>query len=533
MRRILAAETTRALRRPWLPGMARRKSTLGDVVAGLSVAAVVVPQSLAYAQLAGMPPQRGLIAASIPPLVAAPLSSSPYLQPGPTAVTSLLTFGALAPLAPVGSDRYLALGVLLAVLVGLVRLAVGLGRVGVVAYLMSQPVLAGFVPAAALLIVASQVPVILGVHTAPDHALAGALTALRHLPHAQSETILLALASVAVLFVGRRAHPLFPVVLCAVAGAIAFSRATGYDGSTVGPLGSVFPSPTLAFPWRESTHLLVPAFVIAIVGFAETSSIARTYATLDRTRWDANREFIAQGTANLAAGLFGTFPVGASFSRTALNRLAGAKTQLSSFVTGLAALCFLPFGSTLSGLPNSVLAAIVVAAVAPLVKLDGILRVIRLSRPQGVIAVTAFVLTLWMSPHIERAILAAVGISIVVHLWRELRLDVAVLSVGEQLIIAPEGVLWFGTARILEEHAQVLFAEHPAVTSLTIKLDGLGRIDLSGAFALEDLIADAEGAGLLVDVSGAPAHSSRIVARVLDSRSIPLGGTRATTAGRR
>lgn len=488
---------------------------LGDIFAGVSVAAVLVPQSLAYAQLAGMPPARGLIAAAIPPLVAAPLSSSPYLQPGPTAVTSLLTFGALSHLAPVGSGRYLELGVLLALLVGVIRIAVGLSRAGKVAYLMSQPVLVGFVPAAALLIVASQVPVLIGDRADGDQAVVSAVSTLRHLPQADAETVVLALVAVAVLLVGRRVHPLFPAVLCAVAGALVFSRFTGYRGATVESLGSTLPSPSLSLPWRETTQLLVPAVVIAIVGFAEASSIARTYATLDRTRWDANREFVSQGAANVAAGVFGSFPVGASFSRTALNRLAGARSQLSGFVTGIAVLCVLPFGSILAGLPTSVLAAIVIVAVAPLVKVGEIVRLIRLSRPQAAITTTAFVLTLWLSPHIERAILAAVGLSLVVHLWRELRLDVAASGDDDRLVIAPEGVLWFGTAWVLEEQVQALLEKHPDASSLTIRLDALGRIDLSGAFALRDLLADAGKGGLVAKVAGAPAHSSRIVGRVL------------------
>jgi sulfate permease, SulP family len=139
--------------------------TLQDLVAGLSVALLLIPQSLAYAQLAGMPGYRGLFAAAIPPLVAAPIASSPYLQPGPTAVTALLTYSALSPLAPIGSAKYVELGLLLALMVGVIRIAVGLARAGVVAYLMSQPLLLGFVPAAAMIIVASQLPVALGVST--------------------------------------------------------------------------------------------------------------------------------------------------------------------------------------------------------------------------------------------------------------------------------------------------------------------------------------------------------------------------------
>jgi MFS superfamily sulfate permease-like transporter len=151
-----------------------RRVPLGDVVAGLSVAVVLVPQSIAYAQLAGFPASRGLFAAAIPPLVAAPFASSPYLQPGPTAITALLTFSALTPLAEIGSAHYVELGLLLALLVGLIRVAVGVLRAGVLADLLSQPLLDGFVPAAAILIVCSQLPIAVGVDVHGRNNLYGA-----------------------------------------------------------------------------------------------------------------------------------------------------------------------------------------------------------------------------------------------------------------------------------------------------------------------------------------------------------------------
>jgi SulP family sulfate permease len=151
-----------------------------DVLAAVSVALVLVPQSLAYAQLAGFPAYRGLYAAAIPPLVAAPFASSPYLQPGPTAVSALLTYGALATLAPLGSTRYVELGLLLALLVGVIRIAVGLLRTGVLAYLISEPLMVGFVPAAAIPIVASQLPLALGVHARGTNELYRAGWSLEH-----------------------------------------------------------------------------------------------------------------------------------------------------------------------------------------------------------------------------------------------------------------------------------------------------------------------------------------------------------------
>jgi sulfate permease, SulP family len=260
----------------------------------------------------------------------------------------------------------------------------------------------------------------------------------------------------------------------------------------------------------------VPAFVIALLGFAEASSIARTFAALERTRWDANKDFVSQGTANLASGLFGGFPVGASFSRSALNRLAGAKTTLSGLVTGLAVIAFLPLGFVLEPLPRAVLAAIVIVAVAPLIRLDRIVAIARVSRIQLSVTLAAFVVTLALAPRVEWGIVAAIALSVVIHLWRELRVDVGAASRGDVLELTPEGVLWFGTARTLQDTFLELLAAHPGARRLVVRLDRLGRIDLSGALALRALIDDARAAGLHVSVEGRPAHSAVILRRVLD-----------------
>ncbi|MHB8692110.1 MAG: SulP family inorganic anion transporter [Solirubrobacteraceae bacterium] len=485
------------------------------MVAGVSVAVILVPQSLAYAQLAGMPAYRGLFAASIPPLVAAPFASSPYLQPGPTAVSALLTYGALSPLAPLGSPRYIELGLLLALMVGLIRILVGLVHAGVLAYLMSQPLLTGFVPAAAILIVASQLPVALGVQPRGRHELYRAGWALVNIGAWRNVTVAVAIAAAALLMLGKRVHPLFPGVLLTVVGAVLFSKFAHYHGATLGHISARFPPLTTSLPMGELPRLILPSLVIALLGFAEASSIARTYATLERKRWDANREFLSQGVANVASSAFGGFPVGASFSRSALNRLAGARTNMSGFITGLAVLVFVPLGFVLGPLPQSVLAATVIVAVAPLIRLDRVVELGKLSRPQVTITVTAFVLTLVLSPHLERAILAAIALSIAIHLWRELRLDVSASSHEGLLELAPQGVLWFATARLLEDRFGALLASHPHADRLDIRLDGLGRIDLSGALALKELIDDARGAGLTVVVHGAPLHASRILGRVL------------------
>jgi SulP family sulfate permease len=486
-----------------------------DAVAGVSVALVVVPQSLAYAQLAGMPAANGLYAAAVPPVAAAPFGSSPYLQPGPTAVSALLTFSALSALAAPFSAHYVELGLLLALMVGVVRAAVGLLRAGVLAYFMSEPLLVGFVPAAAIVIVCSQLPVVLGVDASGHNELSRAAHALAHPGAWSTASIAMAGFAAAILLFGRRVHPLFPGVLIAVVATAVYSKIAGYSGATLGPVHAGLPPLTRSLPLHDLPQLVLPAFVIALLGFAEATSIARTYAALERKRWDANREFVAQGAANLAAGAFGGFPVGASFSRSALNRLAGARTTISGLVTGLAVFAFLPLGFLLAPLPLSVLAVTVIVAVVPLIRLDRIAEIGRLSRPQGTITLTAFILTLALTPNVQWAIVAAICVSIAIHLWRELRLDIAAAADETSLELSPQGVLWFGTARLLEDRFLDLLAAHPDAKQLVVRLDGLGRIDLTGALALKALVADARRAGLEVTVSGTPAHARRIVVRTL------------------
>jgi sulfate permease, SulP family len=497
-----------------------RRAGTRDVIAGISVALVLIPQSLAYAEVAGMPAYRGLYAAALPPLAAAFVASSPYLQTGPVAITSLLTFGALSSMAEPGSAEYVALGLLLAIVVGVVRVLLGLMRAGVIAYFMSQPMLMGFVPAAAILIAASQVPSVLGAPALGGSILESAASALTAPGLWEATAIALGLLVAVVVAGGRRIHPVFPGVLIAVGLAIAYSLAADYGGPTVGSLPSGLPPLSLDLPWRELPSLLLPGAVIALVGFAEPASIARAFAAEDRELWDADREFVSQGVANLAAGVSGGFPVGGSFSRSSVNRLAGARTRWSGAVTGLSVLAFLPFASALSALPRAVLGAIVVVAVAGLVKPAPLFRLWSYSKPQFAIAWVTFAATLAFSPHVERAVMLGIGLSIAVHLWRELSLELDTWIDGKTLHVKPLGVLWFATASGMQSSVLRLLAERRDLGRLQVHLDGLGRLDVTGALTLQTLLEDASRAGLEAVVVDVPPAAERLVARVLERPGI-------------
>jgi SulP family sulfate permease len=490
------------------------RALLHDSVAGLSVALVLIPQSLAYAELAGMPAHTGLYAAAAPPIAAALFAASPHLQTGPTAMTGLLTLGALSALAAPGDPVYVRLASLLALVVGAIRLAVGLLRWGAVAHLLSQTVLTGFTSGAALLIVASQLPVVVGASPPLDGVLASALWVAVRPGAWQWPAILLSGLTVLLVVGGRRVNPLFPGVLLAVALGAAFSLVMHYEGAVVGEAPAGLPSFSLELPWDQLPALALPGFVIALAGFAEPAAIARAYSVADHRPWKADREFLSQGAANLASGASGGFPVGGSFSRSALDRASGARTRWSSAITGLAVLMFLPFAGILSPLPSAVLGAIVLTSVLGLLQLRTIAWLWRLSKPQFWIAVVTLALTLLLSPHVERAVLLGTLLAVIIHLWRELPLDVREWEEEGTLHLRPIGVLWFGSAYTAEERFQQALDRHREAGRVIVHLNGLGRMDLPGALTIGRFLDDAREAGLETELADVPPQIERLVETV-------------------
>jgi SulP family sulfate permease len=482
---------------------------------------------MAYADLAGLPAHYGLYASALPPLAAAFFASSPYLQTGPVALTALLTLGALTPLAAVGSPEYIGLAALLALVVGLARVLVGVLKAGGVAYMMSQPVLMGFTAGAAILILSSQVPAAVGLSAMapPGGVLQRAGWSLAHVGDWELAAVVLTVGTLGIISLGRRIHPLVPGVLIATVAALLYSTLAGYGGAVVGEVPAGLPSLRVDQPWRALPVLVVPGVVIALVGFAEAASISRTFAAQDRFRWDPDREFVSQGIANLASGLSGGFPVGGSFSRSSINRIAGARTRWSGAVTGLMVMAFLPFAWVLAPLPRAVLSAIIIAAVFRLVRLRAMVELWPLSKPQTATAWTTFGLTLLLAPRVDQAILVGVLLSLGIHAWREMSPRCESWVDGDVLHIRPQGVLWFGSAAALEEELVALLPLGDGPNSVQLHLRGLGRIDLSGALGLLQIMEDAAGAGVTVEFRDVPSHAERIMGRVFRH------GTPLTSAG--
>jgi SulP family sulfate permease len=499
----------------------------GDLVAGLSVAMVLIPQSLAYAELAGMPPVYGLYASILPPIIAAFFASSPYLQTGPVALTSMLTLAALGGLAVPASAEYVMLAPLLALVVGVLRLAIGLAGAGFVAYLMSQPVMLGFSSAAALLILASQLPPLLGLSPTPGRELARALEVLAAPGQWSLAALAFGLGTCAAIFGGRRLHELFPGVLVAVGAGVLLSRFGGYAGPVVGDIPTGLPPLTLGFEISAIGGLLVPGLVIALVGFAEPAAIARALATQHRQSWSANRELVGQGIANVAAAVSSAFPVGGSFSRTMVNHTAGGRTRWSGLVTGLTVLAFMPFAASLSLLPKAVLAGVIIAAVLKLVQVRGLFHLVAVSRAQGFVGLATFVLTLWLAPRVDLAVGVGVALGVAVHLWRERRVHVATDYHADTRVLRlmPVGVLYFGSANVVDEALLGELARHPDAKRVVFDLRRVGRIDYTGGMVLQRIAQDTLAAGIEVRIiPGHPPQGDRLLRRVFGKDSALIAG---------
>ncbi|MDH3299698.1 MAG: SulP family inorganic anion transporter [Acidimicrobiia bacterium] len=451
---------------------ARPRPQFADALAGFSVALLLIPQSLAYAQIAGMPPVTGLFASALPLIVFAPFASSPYLQTGPVTLTSLLTFATLHGAGFVsGNPDYIAMGGLLAVLVGVFRLVLGLLRAGWVAYLIVQPVLLGFTSAAAMLILFSQLPTALGnSRRVPGTSTLGdAVWSVSHPGTWHPSAVFLSIATVVVMIGGRRIHQLFPGVALAVVIGLVYSAVVPDPGLIVGdPTGlpEGFPSLSLDLPWGSIGTLWVGALIIALVGFAEPAAIARVFAAEDKTTWDANRELVSQGLANITAGFSGAFPVGGSFSRSSVNRMSGARTRWSGGATGLVVVAFLPFAAVLDPLPQAVLGAVVIAAVLGLLNLRGLFGLHRKSPTDAALGWSTWGATLLLAPNVQWGVLIGLAATVAAQLVRPVRVGRRIhrseppMRSGEERIVV-DGLLWLGSHGRFERHMSKVVADNP------------------------------------------------------------------------
>lgn len=480
----------------WFP--LPRGSLRADLIAGVSVGLVLVPQSMAYAQLAGLPAYYGLYAAFLPVLVGALWGSSSQLATGPVAMVSILTGATLANFAAPATEQFIALAITLSLLVGIMQFALGVLRLGAIVSFLSHPAIVGFTNAAATIIALSQLDKLLGVSAQRSGSYMRDIgNVLAQLGDAHFPTVAMGMGAIAIMAVLRRFAPKIPAVLVAVAICTSISWATGFStsGKVVGEVPRGLPSVGLpALSFETLSMCLTAALVITLVGFMEAISIAKAMATKTRQRIDPNQELIGQGLANLVGAFTQSYPVSGSFSRSAVNLAAGAVTGMSSVFTALVVLVTLLFlTSALYHLPHAVLAAIIMMAVVGLINFGAIKHAWQAHRHDGICAIVTFIATLAFAPHLDLGILLGGGLAIVMFLYRTMspRVNVRVHegsgTVPPVLSIHFDGRLYFANVPYFEDAVLNAASSHPAARTILVDGRAINEIDASGEEVLRHL----------------------------------------------
>lgn len=489
-----------------------RHTLARDFVAGLVVALVLIPQSLAYAQLAGLPVYFGLYAALLPVAVGALFGSSRQLATGPVAMTSLLTAASIAPLAAPGTPTFIAYAILLALLSGLVQLLLGWLRMGVLVNFLSHPVLLGFTNAAALIITLSQLSALLAVSMGTSgHFLEDLWPLFAGIGHSHWVTLTMGLSALGLMWALRKLAPRLPGALVAAALSTGVSYLIGFaelGGRVVGEIPQGLPSLTLPpLEWRASIQLLPTALVIAMISFMEAMASAKVIAMKTRVPLDINQELIGQGLAKIAGAFSQSFPVSGSFSRSALNLAMGARTGASALFTAFFVLLTLLFLTPLLyHLPLSVLAAIIAMAVMPLLNLKGIRDAWRARMDDGLAAVWTFLATLAFAPRIHAGILSGIVLSLGFFLYRSMRPRAVILGRDRDgtlrdaarfhlpplhpriAAIRFDGQLYFANVSYFEDFVLKVVSDAPALRFILVVANGINGLDASGVEMLSQLV---------------------------------------------
>jgi len=488
-----------------------REDLKGDLTAGLIVAIMLVPQGMAYAMLAGLPPVVGLYASTLPLIVYVLFGSSRQLAVGPVAMMSLLVFAGVSPLAPPGSEKYVSLVLLLSLMVGVFQFCLGLFRTGFIVNFLSHAVISGFTSAAAILILLSQLHHLFGIPSSGGHS---AMTVLKGVIQGMGgfhpATLGIGLASIMILVIFKRKRPNFPAPIIVVAASTLVVYFFGLDQSGVKIVGHVPKGlPSFSIPeWSvESLEVLFPAaLTILFIGFMESISIAEWVAAREKYKIDSNRELVGLGLANVTASFFSAYPVTGGFSRTAVNYQAGAKTGLASLITAaVILLTLLLFTSFFYHLPHAVLAAIVAVAVAGLIDVKGARHLLNLRKMDGWTTILTFVATLVLGS--EKGIMIGVVFSLFVFIWRSSHPHTAELGYlegedvfrnvrrfpeaklyPEALILRVDASLYFANMAFLEDFLRGRIVEKPDVKWIIMELSGVNDIDAVAVDRLSDIM---------------------------------------------
>ena len=498
-----------------------------DLVAGLTVAVVAIPQSIAYASIAGLPPSYGLYAAAVASIIGSLWGSSRFLNTGPTNAISILVLSILTPLAVIGSEQYLMAASLMAVMVGAFCIVFGFLGLGVLVNFASRAVLLGFTAGAGVLIAAGQLKNLLrlDIPRSPHlwHTMVGVL---EHIHESHLPSLLLGLATLLAMVGVSRLAPRLPAALMALTGAGVVVAVVGTERLGVAVVGQIpravpeLTSFSLGWLWETDVvgALVTGSMAVAAMGLVEAVSIAREISRQSGERLDINQELVGQGMANVAAGLFSGYACSGSFTRSAINFQSGARTQLSGVFCGLFVLGgVLVFGPAAAFLPRTALAGMIMVIAYRMVDWYGVRRVISTSRSESGIMAATFVATLVFP--LEFAVLAGVILSLGIYIYKSSLPTVHTVVPDPTFrhfveredapccpqlgVINIRGALFFGAASHVEDELLANHEDNPGQNHLLLRMHGVHQCDLSGIDVLEGIVKlyrDAGGDVFLVQV---------------------------------
>lgn len=532
--------------RQWLPSLPvlqwgrayNRETLLGDGVAALIVTIMLIPQSLAYAMLAGLPPEVGLYASVAPLLLYAVFGTSRVLAVGPVAVVSLMTAAAIGQHAAAGTPAYWAVAITLAFLSGLLLLVMGLLRLGFLANFLSHPVISGFISASGILIAASQLKTLMGVKAEGHNFVDLSLSLWSQAGQVHALTLAIGALTVAFLFWVRSGlKPLLqrlgmapraadivaktgPVAAIAVTTLLTWALDWPAQGvKIVGAVPQGLPPFTLPL-WDPGLwqQLLVPALLISVVGFVESVSVGQTLAAKRRQRIEPDQELVALGSSNLSAAFTGGFPVTGGFARSVVNFDAGAQTPAAGVFTAvgitLASLFLTP---ALYYLPQATLAATIVVAVLSLVDFSILRKTWGYAKSDFLAVAATLVATLTVG--VETGLVVGVALSLALYLYRTSRPHMAEVGLvagtehfrnvqRHAVVVSPRVLslrvdesLYFANSRALEDRINNAVASRPDLAHVVLQCSAINDIDASALESLEAIDLRLRGAGLRLHLS--------------------------------
>lgn len=503
----------------WIGELKKSNSLKADIVAGTTVALVLIPQAMAYAQLAGLPPQIGLYAAFLVPIIAALFGSSRQLQNGPVAIISLMSAAALMHLH-LSVEQYVVYAAMLAIMAGGIQLILGLLRLGVLVDFLSHPVVIGFTNAAAIVISSLQIGKILGITTESGQHLYETLWGLLLAIPTQTHfpTVIMGASALLLLVLFKKLMPKMPSILFTVIITTVISWLIQFDqlgGDVVGDIPSGLPH--FAIPSINPIHfsdLLMPAFMIAILSFVEAFSIAKAVASKTRQHLSADQEMVGKGLANLVAGVTQGYAVSGSFSRTAVAFDAGAKTGFAAIVSGIiVGITLLFLTPLLYYLPIATLAAVIILAVVGMIRFQPFKHAWKVNPHDGFVAFVVFATTLYFAPHLEWGIFIGIALSLVFYIYRTMQPHFAEVALDKDgvyrdaklfgmetsptlAIFRYDGDLYFANAGYLEKQLLNAVAGKHELKVLILDLEAVDQIDATGEEMLTHMSARLQEAGI-------------------------------------